>query len=363
MQIDITRPTYLEINLNNFLYNINSIKKLVGDTPLMPVIKANAYGTYINKRLDILNLFNIVAVATVDEGVELRQIGYDKEIFVLNQPYKDEILKILENNITIGLSSKEFLKELNNYSSPIKVHLEIETGMSRTGINIYEINDFIDNLNNNIIVEGIYTHLSSADIDKDYTYNQLNTFKRAILDVENKIGKLKYVHAAASNGIVNFKESYFNLVRAGIIMYGYPSADDTLDNIDIKPIAKLKSKITFLKTVPANTSISYGRSYITNKETKVATVSIGYADGLRRELSNKWYVLINNKKCPIIGKICMDSFMVDVTELDKVNVGDEVIIWDNDNIKLEDIAKECNTINYEILCTISDRVPRKFIKE
>lgn len=358
----ITRPTYLEINLNNYMYNINKIKELVGNRTLMPVFKANAYGTYINKRLDILNMFDIVAVAIVDEGVELRKIGYKKEIFVLNQPYKDEINKIIDNDITIGLSSFEFLDVLNKIKKPIKVHLEIETGMGRTGININDLENYINKLNNNIKVEGIYTHLSSADIDYDYTNEQLNIFKKAIEIVKEKID-LKYIHAAASNGIVNFKDSYFNLVRVGIIMHGYPSADDTLDKIDIKPIAKLKSKITFLKTVPKNTSISYGRSYITKKETKIATISIGYADGLRRSLSNDWKVLINNKKCPIIGKICMDSFMADVTELEDVRVGDEVIIWDNENIKLEDIANKCNTINYEILCTIGERVPRKFIKE
>ena len=145
-------------------------------------------------------------------------------------------------------------------------------------------------------------------------------------------------------------------------MYGYSSEEDTYKKIDIKPIAKLKSKITFLKVVEAGTSIGYGRSYITNKVTKVATVPIGYADGFRRTFSNGWCVLINNERVPIIGKVCMDSFMVDVTNLKNVNIGDEVIIWDNNNITLEDLANKCDTINYEILSTISARVPRKFIK-
>ena len=358
----ITRPSILEVDLNKYIYNINKIKEYIGNKKIMPVLKANAYGTYINKRKDILNMFDIVAVATVDEGVELRKTGYNKEIFVLNQPYKDEIKKMIKYDIIIGLSSNEFLEEINKLEVPIKVHLEIETGMGRTGINIKELNKFIKKINSNIIVEGIYTHLSSADTDYNYTNEQLNIFEQAIKIVKEKYN-LKYIHAAASNGIINFKNSYYNLVRVGIIMHGYPSADDTLEKINIKPITKLKSKIIFLKTVKKDTSISYGRSYITKKETKVATIPIGYADGLRRELSNKWYVLINNKKCPIIGKICMDSFMADVTELEEVKVGDEVIIWDNENIKLEDIATKCNTINYEILCTIGERIPRKFIKE
>ena len=144
-------------------------------------------------------------------------------------------------------------------------------------------------------------------------------------------------------------------------MYGYPSSDDTFDHIDLKPVAKLKSKITFLKAVKEGTSISYGRTYITTKETKVATIPIGYADGFRRELSNKGYVFINGYKANIIGRVCMDSFMADVSEIPDVKVGDEVIIWDNINITLEELAKECNTINYEILSTVSERVPRVFI--
>ena len=139
-------------------------------------------------------------------------------------------------------------------------------------------------------------------------------------------------------------------------MYGYPASETTLEKIDIKPIAKLKSKITFLKTVKEGTSIGYNRSYITDKETKVATVPIGYADGLRRTFSNGWQVLINGKKVPIIGKICMDGFMCDVTSIDDVKLGDEVIIWDNENIKLEELANKCDTINYEIISQISSRV-------
>ena len=137
--------------------------------------------------------------------------------------------------------------------------------------------------------------------------------------------------------------------------------EDTFEKIDLKPIAEFKAKVTFLKEVPEGTSIGYSRSYITTRQTKVANVPIGYADGFRRDFSNGWEVLINGQKAPIIGKVCMDSFMVDVTDLEDIKVGDEVIIWDNKNITLEQLAEKCNTINYEILCTIGARVPRKFI--
>ena len=357
----ITRPTYMEIDLNNFKHNIEEIKKKLNDgVSIMPVIKANAYGTYINTRLDILSMFSIVAVATVDEGVFLRNIGYENEIFVLNQPYETEIKKIIENNLVVGISSIDFAKKLGEENATIRVHVEFGTGMGRTGINPDRAEEYILSLPKNVLVEGIYTHFSSADSDDEYTHKQLASFTRAIENTKHIMPNVKYIHAAASNAILNYPESHFNLVRPGIIMYGYEASDDTLKKIDIRPIAKLKSKVTFLKTVREGTSIGYNRSYITTKETKVATVPIGYADGFRRAFSNNGEVVINGVKVPIIGKICMDSFMCDVTDVE-VKLGDEVIIWDNETIKLEELAQKCDTINYEIMTCISNRVPRKFI--
>ena len=360
---NITRPTVLEVNLDNFKYNIKQIKKfLKPKTTIMPVIKAEGYGTYINTRLDIINDFDIVAVAIVDEGVELRKLGYKKDIFVLNQPYVTEIDKIEENNLVVGVCSKEFLEEAKKKNSKIRVHIEIETGMGRTGVNLSNLDSFIENLkkNFNINVEGVYTHLSSADEDFEYTNKQLEKFEKAVEKVKENFD-IKYVHSLASNGIINFSKYQHNLVRPGIIMYGYESGNGIKEKIDLKPVATLKSKITFLKEVEKGTSISYGRRFVSKKRSKIATVPVGYADGLRRVLSNVGDVVINDKKVPIIGSICMDSFMVDVTDIDNVELGNDVYIWDNKNITLEDIAKQCDTINYEILSTISKRVPRKFI--
>lgn len=361
---NITRPTVLEVNLDNFKYNIEQIKKfLKPETVLMPVIKADGYGTYINKRLDIINNFDIVAVAIVDEGVELRKIGYKKDIFILNQPCITEIDKIIENDLSVGLCSNEFLEEAKKKNSKLRVHIEIETGMGRTGVDLENLDSFIEKIkeNSNIKVEGVYTHLSSADEDFEYTRIQLEKFEKGVEKVKENFD-IKYVHSLASNGIINFKEYQHNLVRPGIIMYGYESGNGIKEEINLKPVATLKSKITFLKEVEENTSISYGRRYITKRKSKIATVPIGYADGLRRVLSNVGEVIINNQKAPIVGSICMDSFMVDVTDLENVNIGDDVYIWDNKNITLEEIAKKCDTINYEILSTIGKRVPRKFIE-
>lgn len=362
-QNEITRPTVMEVSIENFLYNIKQIKKKLKDnTTVMPIMKANAYGTYLNTRLEVINEFEIIGVATVDEGMFLRSIGFQKEIFVLNQPDRNEISKIVENKLIIGLSSKEFLKEVQKQEKPMKVHLEIETGMGRTGIALEQLSDFLEEIKQtpNMKIEGIYTHLSSPDIDIKYTKEQLSIFQKAIKMINNQVEKIKYIHTLASNGIINFPEAQYNLVRPGMLLYGYKSQEGIEEKIDLKPVTKLKSKITFLKTVKEGTSISYARTFITKKESKIATIPIGYADGFKRKLSNHAYVVIQGQKVPIVGKVCMDSFMVDVTELTDVKVGDEVWIWDNDKITLEELANQCDTINYEMISTISPRIPRIF---
>lgn len=360
MEIE-TRPTYMEVDLNAFKHNIGQIQNRVGsDIKLMPVIKANAYGTYINTRIDILNDFDIVAVATVDEAVDLREYGYEKEIFILNQPYKDELQKIIDNSITVGICEKSFVKELSKFDYNFIVHIEIETGMGRTGISIEDIDDFIKSIPSNVEVEGVYTHFSSADFDDEYTKKQIEIFKEAVSKLKEYYPNIKYIHSSASDGLLFYPESNFNMVRPGIIMYGYSPLQEELGDIDLKPVAKLKSRITFLKTVEEGTSIGYGRKYITDKETKIATVPIGYADGFRRTFSNNGRVFINGKYAPIVGVVCMDSFMCDVTDID-CQVGDEVVIWDNENIKIEELSKTCDTINYEIISSISNRVPRIFL--
>ncbi len=354
------RQAILEIDTNSFKRNVESIKNYLNNQEIMPIIKANGYGTYINKRLDLIKDFNIVGVAIVKEGIELRKIGFNNEIFVLNQPAIDDIDNIIKYNITVGVSSLEFIKELGMKKKEVTIHIEIETGMGRTGVNPNEL-DYVSELIKkypNINVEGIYTHLSVPDVDSDFTNKQLDIFKESVNRLKDKFN-FKYIHAQASTGLLNYNLDICNLYRPGIILYGYESC--TNSNINLEPIAKLKAKITYIKEVDTGTSISYGRKYITDKRTKVATVGIGYADGIRRGLSNKGKVVINNRLAPIIGTICMDSFMIDVTDIPDVKEGDFVYIWDNNLIKLEDVANELNTINYEIISTISDRVERDFI--
>lgn len=355
------RSTRLGVDKNQFLQNVALIQKYVGNKMIMPVIKANGYGTYINKEIDILNHFSIVAVAIVDEGIEIRKIGYKGDIFVLNQPAIEEIPTILDNDLTIGLSDFNFLNHCIHLNKKMKVHLEIETGMNRTGISISNLDSFLDvSLNSSIEIQGVYSHLSSADFDSTYTDRQISIFKNAIQIIKNKKIDLQYIHIEASNGLLNTKLDFTNLVRPGILLYGYESFKGAYKIIPVKPICRFYTYISFLKDVSTGEAISYSQTYKCPQDMVIATIPVGYADGYRRSLSNHGYVLIHGEKAPIVGNICMDSFMVNVSNISNVKVGDEVILFDQENLSLDEFSNLCNTINYEVLSTISSRVPRVF---
>ncbi len=364
------RPTKLYIDLSAIDFNLKSIKnKLNKNTKVMPVIKATAYGTGDIGLKDTLinNGIDIVAVALTEEGVNLRNNGFKMPIVILNQPLEEEISYIVENNLTPGIAVLDFAMMLNEKAKEnqkiINVHVEVDTGMGRVGIKPKDVLNFIKELKklSNINVEGLYTHFSSADSSIDYTKRQIDKFNFVINELERENINFKYIHACNSAGMICYPEAHYNLVRPGISIYGYYPDKDMIDKIELKPSAVLKSKVSFIKEVEEGTSISYNRKYITNKNTVVATVPIGYADGIRRELTNKGKVYINGNFAPIIGTVCMDSFMIDVTDVPNIKIGDEVIIFDNEHITLEELAKECNTINYEILSCISNRVPREYI--
>ena len=355
----------LQVDLDVIKNNIEKIKETVGDNvEIMPIIKDNAYGTELNTQIEFLNELGIkiVGVAIVDEGIALRNLGYKGDIFVLNQPMKNEIQAIIDNDLIIGVGSIAFLSELGKYKSKIKIHIEIGTGMGRTGIRPSRIGEYLDEANkyHNIILDGMYTHFSCSDCDREYTLKQIESFNMALNVIKERNINLHYIHTCNSAGIINFPEAYFNLVRPGIILYGY-LPDNKLKDIGLKPSLSLKSKISFLKDVKCGTGISYGKTFITQRESKIATVPLGYADGIRRALSNKGKVIINGKLVPIVGRVCMDCFMVDVTDIEEVNVGDDVFIWDNKNVTLEEIADIYDTINYEVMVSISSRVQREFI--
>lgn len=369
MKKDILEKSYLEINLSNIANNIRKIKESVGiDVTIAPVIKANAYGvgTAMLKQVMKKEDISIVIVATVEEGIKLRNEGYTQDIITLNELLPYEAKNILEYDLVAGVSDIDIAYRLNEEAKLkgkiAKIHVEADTGMGRVGKKPEEMLMFCKEICklSNLNIEGIYTHFSSADSDEKYTNMQVDKFNKMLDILESEGLKFKYIHASASSGILNVKNTRFNMVRPGIIIYGYLPNKEMKNEIGIMPCAKLKSHIVFVKEVEKGTSIGYSRTYITKEKRKIATIPLGYADGIRRVLSNKGRVYINGKYAPIVGNVCMDNFMVDVTGID-VKIGDEAIIWDNENITVEEIADLCGTINYEILCGISSRVKRIYI--
>ncbi|MDR0978897.1 MAG: alanine racemase [Lachnospiraceae bacterium] len=360
------RPSELIVSIEAIKHNINEVKNIVGkDVQIMPTIKANAYGMGIKKVIEIVEelKIGIVAVAIADEGIVLRNLGYKGEIFVLNQPYIDEIEKIAEYSLTVGISSMQFIQELGKNEKNFKIHLEIGTGMGRTGIKPVRCSEVLEEISKykNILVEGIYTHFSCSDSDEEYTKKQIKSFEVAIDFAKKNIPNLKYIHACNSAGVISFPEAHYNLVRPGLMIYGYLPEEGLKEKVDVMPCCKLKSKVSFIKEIEEGFAIGYGKSYITQRKSVIATIPIGYADGVRRVLSNAGKVVINGALAPIVGSVCMDSFMADVTEIPGVLLGTDVYIWDNEKITLEEVAKRCDTINYEIISTISARVKREYV--
>lgn len=353
----------LEVNIENFKNNLNTIQEYIGsNVQIMAIIKDHAYGSYLDKQPELFENCPILGVSNSAEGIALRKNGWVKDIFILNQPFPDEISAASEYNLSLGVASIPFLNKIIESKRKIKIHLEVETGMERTGINTNDIPAFISILRSspNINLEGMYTHFAGSDSSKEYTLKQLSMFNLAAKTVTESYPGLKYIHAANSSAMILYPETHFNLVRPGIALYGYHHNRKIEKSLPLNPVLKLKSRIAFVKTVPAGTSIGYNSTFITKRKSKIATVYLGYADGIRRALSNKGKVVINNQLAPIVGTICMDSFMVDITDIN-ADLYDEVYIWDNENVTLSDISKICNTVICDITSTISPKVHRHYI--
>jgi len=365
--METIRQSKLIVNMNNIKHNINQLQKYVGPkVEIMPVIKARSYGTGIGSMPEFFDDLGIkiLAVAVVDEGIALRSRDYSGEVFILNQPLNDEIEMILKFNLTVNICEYHFIELLNKaalkQNKKVKVHLEIDTGMGRTGIKPDEIEKYIKLLKNSasIKVEGICTHFSSSDSNPLYTKKQIDIFNQMV-NIFKKSFKLKYIHACNSAGIINFKEAHYNLVRPGIALYGHLPVENLQEKIKLLPATKLETKISHIHDIKEGESVSYNRSYIAKRSTKVAVIPLGYADGIMRSYSGK--VVIKGELAAIIGIINMDSFMVDITDIKSVEVGDYVYLWDNENITLEDVAKGCQTISYEILSRLAPRIVKEFI--
>ena len=354
---------YAEVDLACIRHNLKMIKERTGKK-LLVVIKANAYGHGARKVAECTyDLADYFAVATIEEAIDLRRDGIKNPILILgyvSPEYFEDLVKYDVEQTIFDYDSAVLLAKAGG-----KAHIAIDTGMGRIGFTpddesvetILKISKLPG-----IKIEGVFTHFSTADEkDKTFTKQQFEIFSTFCKKLENAGVNIPIKHVANSATIVDMPEFSLDMVRSGIITYGLKPSEDVLD-CDIKPALKLKTHVVNVKTVPKGTPISYGRTYVTDSERVIATIPVGYADGYPRALSNKGRVVINGCYAPITGRVCMDQFMVDVTHIPDVKVGDVVSLID-ETLPVEEIAKLEGTINYETVCKISDRVPRIYINE
>lgn len=365
------RPTRAEISLQKIQNNFYNLKKKIGPhVKVLGIVKANAYGHGLVEVSRALEKFGVdyLGVGFLEEGLILRQNGILAPILVLGGVLGEQVQHFLANNLEITVSSIELAKKIdtevqNHYLKKAKIHLKIDTGMERIGVHYSNATKFIEEVLKlkHIEIVGIYSHLATAESkDKSFAHLQLERFESVINYVEKNNIHIPFKHIANSSAILDLPESYYNMVRPGILLYGLYPSDEVSKSIPVEPVLSIKSKIVFLKTVEANTSISYGRKYFTKTRTRIATIPIGYGDGYSRMLTNNAEVIISGKRFNVVGAICMDQIMVDIKD-ENFHVGDEVTLVGRDGneyISIWDIAKKIGTNAYEVLCGISSRVPR-----
>ena len=370
----MTRPTVAEIDLGAIAFNLRRIRKLVGpDVKICPAVKADAYGhgaarvshTVLDAGAEMLG------VATLEEGMELRQAGIRAPILIFQCVFADQIPGIVENDIGTMICDRSFAAELSRRAQAsgkrIKVHIKVDTGMGRVGVQAQETANFALDLSRmpGLEIEGIFTHFPSADEeDLSFTHQQVRDFEEITRAVAAAGVRIPLRHAANSAAILNVPESYFDMVRPGIMLYGLYDSEFVARDVELRQSMTLKTKIVFLKELPPGKTVSYGRTFTTARRTVVATIPIGYADGYNRLLSNRAPALVRGRRVPVIGRICMDQTMLDVTDVPGVSVGDEVVLYGSqgeERISIEEIAALLGTISNEVICAVGKRVPRVYV--
>lgn len=365
--------SWIEINTKNLEYNINQIKQIIHKTTqIMAVVKANAYGhdsIIISKKLQEIGI-NDFAVATLPEAIKLRENNITGNILILGYTELEELQKVIDNNIMQTIVDNDYAKSVlkANLQGKLKCHIKINTGMNRIG-EFYDDFAALNKIYQNpaLQIEGTFTHLCVSDSDKiediNFTKEQIDRFDKAIEFIKNQGLNPGKLHTQASYGTINYTNCKYDYVRMGILMYGINASYDCYNkyNVDFKPVMAVKSKVTSIKYINPEETVSYGRTFKADNKIKIASVGIGYADGVPRALSNILIVKINNKKYHQIGRICMDQLMIEINDENPIAIGDEVILIDPNESKdltLEDWAKLTNTITDEIICQFTTRLKR-----
>lgn len=372
-----TKRTWAEISLPNLEHNYRALRGMLPrGCRFLGVVKANAYGhgaVPVAKRLEKLGA-EYLAVACLDEAAELRQAGITAPILILGPTPSEFAEELLRYDLTQSVQDMDAARALSaaavHGDKSLKIHIKTDTGMSRLGFLCDEAH--VDRSAEEIVkvcslpgleAEGIFTHFANADGDEAYTMCQLTRFMEVVDKLRQRGVNFKICHCAASAAVLNYPCTHLDMVRPGIALYGhYPDPScEGLDGPGLLPVMTLKTRIVAVRELPAGTSVSYGCTHTLARDSRLAVLPIGYADGLERLLSNRGEVLVNGRRAPILGRVCMDLCMVDVTDLPDVYVGDEVTVF-GPELPLEEKADAVGTIQYELLCGVAPRVPRVYME-
>lgn len=370
---------YAKIDLDAIAYNMEQMKHNINpDTKVMAVIKADGYGHGAIQIAEMMERWDYIwgfAVATLDEAVVLRTEGVKKPILVLGCVFPDQYMEMLRHDIRMNIYTEEMAESISQMAAregkTAYMHIKLDTGMSRLGFGIHEQSvETIKRISQmaNVNMEGIFTHFAKADeADKSFTKKQMQDFLWMTERLRESGVTFTYEHCSNSAAIIDIPEANFDIVRAGISTYGlYPSEEVDQTKVKLKPALALKSHVAFVKEIEAGTPVSYGGTFVAEKKMKIATIPVGYADGYPRSLSNKGYVLIRGKKAPILGRVCMDQFMVDVTEIEGVSFGDKVTMIGRDGnevLPVEVLSELSGRFNYEFVCDLGKRIPRVYVRD
>lgn len=370
---------YAKIDLDAIASNMERMKSnLKPNTKIIAVIKADGYGhgaVQIAQMLENLEYIWGYAVATLDEAVVLKAEGMNKPILVLGCVFPDQYMEMLKYNIRMNVYTEEMAEAISQMAAregmTAYMHIKLDTGMTRLGFDTSEKSvEAIHRISTmkNICMEGIFTHFAKADeADKTFTQKQIKDFMWMTQRLKEKGVEFQYEHCANSAAIIDVSDAHFDLVRAGISIFGlYPSDEVNKELVKLKPALALKSHVAFVKEIQVGTPISYGGTFVSDKPMTIATIPVGYADGYPRNLSNLGYVLIRGKKAPIVGRVCMDQFMVDVTDIEGVSFGDNVTLIGKDGketISVEDLSDLSGRFNYEFICDLGKRIPRVYVRD
>ncbi len=366
-----TRLTYAEVDLSAIAHNVKMLKAHVGPrVALMAVVKANAYGHGAVEvaRTALQHGAERLAVARVPEGVQLRRAGITAPILVMGYTMPAELQAALDHDLTLTITEPQVAEQASMRAAiqgrTLTVHVKVDTGMGRFGLLPGEAAPFLKKVADlpGLRLEGLFTHFAVADLaDKAYTWQQFRTFQQVLAEAQSAGVSIPLRHVANSAATLDLPEMHLDAVRAGIAIYGLRPSAEVEPAVPLKPALSLKSHVARVRTLPKGSSISYGRTYITPREMPVALVPVGYGDGYHRLLSNRGAVLINGRRAPIVGRVCMDQFVVDVSDCGEVSLNDEVVLigaQGDDEIRAEEVARWAETINYEVTTSLLPRVPR-----